>query len=159
MKKIEESIIINRAPDEVFGFFNVRSNDVRWMASVEESEWVDPEEPTGVGRRGRMVMKAMGRREFDDVVTEYVPGRRIAHRSVSGPMVIRTACTAEPAGKGSRVTVTYEPEQLPGGAVGRLLSPITSRVVRRNFRADLRRLKHLLEREQPVRTREKPRQP
>jgi hypothetical protein len=32
----------------------------------------------------RMVMQAMGRREFLDEVTEYEPGRRIAHRSVGG---------------------------------------------------------------------------
>lgn len=31
--KIEESIIINRTPDEVFAFFEVRANDRRWMAS------------------------------------------------------------------------------------------------------------------------------
>jgi hypothetical protein len=31
-----------------------------WMASVTESEWLDPAAPMGVGRRGRMVMNAMG---------------------------------------------------------------------------------------------------
>jgi hypothetical protein len=45
-------------------------------------------------------------------VTEYEPGRRIAHRSVAGPMVIHTACLAEPAGTGCRATVLYEPERL-----------------------------------------------
>ncbi len=145
--RVEESITINRSPEEVFAFFDNRANDKRWMESVIESEWLDSATPTGVGRRGRMVMNAMGRREFLDEVTEYEPGRRVAHRAVSGPMVIHTACIAEPAGDGSRVTVTYEPERLPGGVLGRLMAPLTSMIVRRNYRADLARLKEILEAE------------
>jgi uncharacterized membrane protein len=95
-------------------------------------------------------MDAMGRREFLDAVTEYEPGRRIAHRSVAGAMAIRTACTAEPAGTGCRATVVYEPERLPGGLLGRLMAPLTARIVRRNFRADLARLKDILEAEAGV---------
>jgi uncharacterized membrane protein len=143
--RVEESIIIDRSPEGVFGFLSVRANDPVWMASVTESEWLDPAEPMRVGRRGRMVMQAMGRREFLDEVTEYEPGRRIAHRSVAGPMAIRTACIAEPAGEGCRATVLYEPERLPGGFFGTLTAPLTARIVRRNFRADLVRLKDILE--------------
>jgi len=148
--RVEESILIDRPPEEVFGFLSVRTNDPVWMASVTESEWLDPAAPMGVGRRGRMVMQAMGRREFLDEVTEYEPGRRIAHRSVAGPMVIHTACLAEPVGSGCRATVLYEPERLPGGVVGRLTAPLTARILRRTFRADLARLKELLEAETQV---------
>lgn len=35
--KIEESITINRRPEGVFAFLEVRSNDSTWMASVVES--------------------------------------------------------------------------------------------------------------------------
>ena len=143
--RVEESIIIDRPPEEVFGFISVRTNDAVWMASVTESEWLDPAAPIGVGRRGRMVIKAMGGREFLDEVTEYEPGRRIAHRSVAGPMAIHSACIAEPAGNGCRATVVYEPQRLPGGMVGRLTAPLTAKIVRRNFRADLARLKDILE--------------
>jgi uncharacterized membrane protein len=97
-----------------------------------------------------MVMNAMGRREFLDAVTEFEPGRRITHRSVAGAMEILTACIAEPAGTGCRATVVYEPLRLPGGVVGRLLAPLTARIVRRNFRADLARLKDILEAEAGV---------
>jgi hypothetical protein len=75
--RVEESIMIDRSPEEVFGFISVRANDPVWMASVTVSEWLDPDAPMAVGRRGRMVMQAMGRREFLDEVTEYEPGRRI----------------------------------------------------------------------------------
>jgi hypothetical protein len=46
--------------------------------------------------------------------------------------------------------VLYEPERLPGGVVGRLTAPLTARIVRRTFRADLARLKELLEAEAEV---------
>src|SRR4029450_4607706 len=82
--RVEGSIIIDRPAGEVFEFLSVRTNDPVWMASVTESEWLDPAAPMGVGRRGRMVMQAMGRREFLDEVTEYEPGRRGAHASGAG---------------------------------------------------------------------------
>ena len=44
--KIEESIIINRRPEDVFAFLEVRSNDATWMAAVVESEWLDGQRRT-----------------------------------------------------------------------------------------------------------------
>jgi uncharacterized membrane protein len=150
--RIEESIIIARPADEVFAYLSVRSNDKAWMASVSESEWLEPEAPLAIGRRGRMVMKAFGRREFVDEVTEYEPGRRIAHRSVSGPMQIRTACICTPAADGCRATVVFEPDRLPGGVLVRIASPLVRQGIRRGFRTDLARLKSILEATTPAAT-------
>ena len=144
--KIEESIIIDRPADEVFAFFDDRRNDSRWMGAVVESEWLDPAAPTKVGRRGRMVMKVFGTREFSDAVTEYGPGRRVGHRSVSGSVAVHSACAAEPVAEGTRATLSWEPEHLPGGRLGALATqPLLTRTIRRNYRADLIRLKSLLE--------------
>jgi hypothetical protein len=55
---------IDRSPEEVFGFISVRANDPVWMASVTVSEWLDPDAPMAVGRRGRMVMQATGGASF-----------------------------------------------------------------------------------------------
>jgi uncharacterized membrane protein len=143
--RIEESIVINRPPEEVFAFFDERSNDSRWMKSVVESAWLEPGESTRMGRKGRMVMDAMGRREFEDVVVEYEPNRRVGHRSVSKNMVVYSACHADPVPEGTRATVVTEPERLPGGPLGRLISPFVASSIRRNVRADLVKLKQLLE--------------
>ena len=119
--KIEESVIIHRPPEDVFAFLAIRSNDAVWMASVVESAWLDadaghPAAAIGVGRRGRMIMKVPGRRaEFIDEVTEYEPGRRIAHRTVEGPIPLRIACICEPAGDACRATVVGEVDRLPLG--------------------------------------------
>jgi hypothetical protein len=152
--KVEESIIISRSPADVFAFLAARKNDPVWMAAVVESEWLEP--PAGdtdtqisIGRRGRMVMKNMGRRlEFVDEVTDYERGRRIAHRTVEGPIQLNTACLTEPVGGECRATVVGETaDNLVGGPFGKLATPIAARLVRRGFRADLAKLKKLLEAE------------
>ena len=96
--KIEESVIIDRRPGGEFASLEVRSKDAVWMASVVEPERLDSTAadaaaPVGVGCRGRMVMKLAGRRsDFIDEVIECEPGRRIAHRTVNGPIPLNTAC-------------------------------------------------------------------
>jgi uncharacterized membrane protein len=147
---VEESICIERTADEVFAFLDDRRNDGRWMTTVHESEWIDPGPQTAVGRRGRMIMDAMGTREFSDVVTAYEPGRSVAHRSDGGSLVVNTGCIARPEGTGCRASVWLEPERLPGGVFGRLIAPFVARQVRRNFRRDLERLKAILESREPA---------
>jgi Polyketide cyclase / dehydrase and lipid transport len=143
--RVEETIVINRSPDDVFAFLAVRKNDPVWMAAVVESEWLDPSDSPGVGRRGRMAMKMFGRRmEYIDQVTTYEPGREIAHRTIEGPFELNTACLCEPADEGCRTTVVAEAERLLGG-VGRLLDPLVARLMSRGFKADLAKLKEILE--------------
>jgi uncharacterized membrane protein len=146
MKRIAESIIIHRPCGEVFAYLENRSNDPNWMVSVLESHWLDPDGPTGIGRRGRMVMKIGGRRaEFIDEVTGYEPGQRIAHRTVQGPLQLNTACICEPSGSHCRATVIGEADRLVSGPLGRLVEPLLARGVRHSFRNDLARLKQILE--------------
>lgn len=91
-------------------------------------------------------MKVQGRRaEFIDEVTEYVPGRRIAHRTVEGPFPLNTACLCEPAAGGCRATVVGEADRLVGGVFGRLIEPFVAWRIRRSFKADLARLKGIIE--------------
>jgi hypothetical protein len=140
--RIEESIVINRSPEDVFAFLAVRNNDPVWMGVVVESEWLDPAAPFALGRRGRMAIRMFGRRvEYVDEVTAYEPGRQIAHRTVEGPFDLNTACLCEPADGGCRATVVAEAERM----VGKLLDPLVARLMRRGFRADLATLKEILE--------------
>lgn len=147
--RIQESIVIKRPPEQVFAFFNDRRNDTRWMETVESSEWLDEDASTGLGRRGRMVIRVPRPAVFEDEVTEYEPDRRVGHRSVSESMIMFTACYAEPVPGGTKASVVFEPERLPGGIFGWLTAPFVARTVRRNYRSDLRRLKQILEHEQP----------
>lgn len=152
--RIEESVVINRSPDEVFSFLATRSNDPLWMGTVVESHWLEPSESPGLGRRGRMAMKTFGRRmEYLDEVTAYEPGRQIAHRTIEGPIDLDTACLCEPADGGCRTTIVAEADKM----FGRLLDPLVARLMRRGFKADLANLKAILEQE--GRDRAQPRKP
>lgn len=151
MKRIAESIVINRPCDEVFRYLATRSHDPEWMVSVLESRWLDAAdsgstEPASIGRRGRMVMKIQGRPvELVDEVTEYQPGRVIAHRTVDGPFPLNTACLCDPLPEGCRATVVGEAGRRFGGVFAPLVEPFVARSVRRGFKADLVRLKSILE--------------
>jgi magnesium-protoporphyrin O-methyltransferase len=144
--RIEQSVNIHRSPDEVFTFLENRANDTAWMTSVMSSEWLDSGGTPRVGRRGRMTIKIFGRgMKFVDEVTDYVPGRRIAHRTVEGPLPLNTACICVPAERGCLATVVGEIDRIPGGWVGRLASPFVGHIFQHGFKADLARLKVLLE--------------
>ena len=144
--RVEQSAVIQRPPDEVFTFLENRANDTSWMKSVTESEWLDSSGTARIGRRGRMIIKIFGRREqFIDEVTEYVPGRRIAHRTIEGPFPLNTACICEPAELGCLATVVGELDRVPGGWIGKLATPVVERIIKRGFKADLTRLKALIE--------------
>lgn len=143
--RVEESIVINRPPDDVFAFLAARQNDSVWMSAVVESEWLDPSGTLAPGRRGRMAMKMLGRRmEYVDEVTAYEPCRQIAHRTIEGPLDLRTACLCDPVDGGCRTTVIAEAERMLG-PLGRLLDPLVARLMSRAFRADLAKLKEILE--------------
>ena len=144
--RVEQSAVIQRPPDEVFTFLENRANDTSWMKSVTESEWLDSSGTARVGRRGRMIIKIFGRRnQFIDEVTEYVPGRRIAHRTIEGPFPLNTACICEPAEHGCLATVVGELDRVPGGWIGKLATPVVERIIKRGFEADLGPLKALLD--------------
>lgn len=144
--RIEESIVIDRPCAEVFDFIAVRRNDAAWIGTVVESEWLEPGEEVAVGRRGHMVLKLFGRRRPTiDEVTAYEPGRRLAHRTVEGSLKLDTACLTAEEGTGCRTTVVAETDRLPGGPIGRLAAPFIAAGLRRGFKADLVRLKNILE--------------
>jgi hypothetical protein len=151
MRRTAESIDINRSCEEVFAYLEDRVNDPAWMAAVQDSHWLDTggtgsPGANGVGRRGRMLMRIQGRTvEFVDEVSRYKPGRVIAHRTVRGPFPLNSACLCDPIGTGCRATLVGEADHFVRGPLRWLLEPIVARSVRRGFRADLARLKQILE--------------
>jgi hypothetical protein len=93
-----------------------------------------------------MVMKSMGRRiEYIDEVTDFVSGKRIAHRTVEGPISLTTACITETEGDGCRTTVMVEADAFLSGRFGKLGNFIVAGLVRRGFKADLIKLRGILE--------------
>ena len=85
----------------------------------------------------------MGKRiESTLEVTSAEPGRELTLRSVSGPVRVEVRHVLEPRDGGTRLTLAGDVD--PGKAFG-LAWPLVRRVAERRARADLDRLKAVLE--------------
>ncbi len=141
--RIEESVEINRPPEEVFEYVADPENLPEWTGIVLEVQ----KEGRGQlkeGDRFTSVAKFLGRRfETPFEVAAYQPPRLHSHKSTGGPMQQEwTRTFEETAGGGTRLTQVVEGE--PGGFF-RLAGPLLERAGRRQFRTDLENLKDLLE--------------
>ena|SRR5215210_1494973 len=143
---VTESILIRRAPAEVFAVVADPAGDPRWSAAVVEARRTSPG-PLGSGSRFEQTLALLGRRlRISGVVTEYEPGRRIAigpAEEYAGPLRFSAGSrTVEPVEDGSRVTFRADGRS---GLFGGRVEPLVRWAVRRAFRRGLRDLKRVLE--------------
>lgn len=141
----EHSVVIERSVETVYTFVSDVANAPSWMPWADETIVIDGSEPSGVaeGQRRRIRQTDFGlRSETVLEATEVDPGRRYTFESVEGSVDFRSTYRFEPVEAGTRLTRTYRVE--PSG-VARLVEPIMARRMRRRWRADLDRLKELLE--------------
>jgi hypothetical protein len=102
-----------------------------------------PRATGGLGTRIRAGSRVLGRPIGLIVeVTELEPGARFGYRPVSGPLRTHNVYVFEPDADGTLVTLTDEIEL---GGIFRLLEPMMGRMVRRQYAANLGRLKAVLE--------------
>jgi uncharacterized membrane protein len=142
MLKLEISTVINRPVEEVFAFVSNPENFPKWISSSSEVR-ITSEGPIGVGTTFRPVVTFLGRRmEGESEVTEYEPNRRYVEKTISGPFPVENSMTFERIEGGTRVSLTSMAE--PGGFF-KLAEPLLVGLVKRQFEADLARLKDLME--------------
>ena len=138
--RVESSIVVNRAPEEVFAYATDPANVPEWQSSALEAS-VDG--PLQAGASGREVRKFLGRRMDSTIRIEaYEPPRRFAIQVTSGPVPFHVEQTVEPESAGSRLYVLIEGE--PGGFF-KLAEPLVERTVRRELEGNLATLKDILE--------------
>lgn len=144
MIHLEESVVIDRTPREVWAYVTDPVNDRKWMSNVLEYE-ADWEEEPRVGDRTRRVARVAGRRcEFTAEVTEVDPGRGFSWKSLEAPFTFQNGLRLQPTARGTRVTFWGRTPGM-GGFFGRLADPVVARMFARDVRANLRCLKSLLE--------------
>jgi uncharacterized membrane protein len=97
-------ITIDCPVDVVFSFICDPRNDPRWLGNVRGGRQVTSG-PMGIGSRFRQSGIILGARlEGEWEVTDYVPGRRMSNRSVTGPFVFVREYDCEARGAATRVT-------------------------------------------------------
>lgn len=142
MAKIEASIQIDRAVEDVYAYATTVDTLPQWLGRVQEIEQLT-DGPLGVGSRIRAVGKMLGRRLITLVeVTALEPGARFAFTGVTGPFTAHNNYTFESVAGGTKVTDSAESEM--SGPV-RLIDPLVGRMMHRQFEANLAALKDRLE--------------
>lgn len=142
--RIEESVLIDRPPSEVWEAVADYSLDPRWRNGLVEMT-PDPPGPAALGTKVHEVVRSSGRTYVADAtVTEFEPGTsyRFDGNGTIGALQGGRSVRAE----GSGTEFTYEVVLEPRGMM-RFLRPILGHTVRSGLRKDLAALKRLLEAE------------
>lgn len=139
---VEESVIIQRPPQQIYDFWRDFTNLPQFMDNIEAVTKINE-------LRSHWVIKAPAgtKVEFNSLVTEDIPGRLIAWKSEEGASVpnrgrVEFIETSSGGGTNVRTTISYDP---PAGAFGRIVAKLFQREPGVQARQDLDRLKALLE--------------
>ncbi|MCD1267451.1 ATPase [Microbacterium sp. MEC084] len=134
--------VIARPVAEVAAYAADPSHAPEWYANIRSVEWrTDP--VLVEGAEMDFVARFLGRRlAYTYRVATYRPERLLVMRTAEGPFPMETAYTWEPAPGGTRMTLRNTGE--PAG-FARIAAPVMEAAMRRATRADLARLKGILE--------------
>jgi len=140
---VEESVIIDRSPREIYDFWRDFTNLPQFMDNIESVTRLNE-----VRSHWKIKAPAGTSVEFNSLVTEDIPGRLIAWKSEEGASVpnrgrVEFIETSDGGGTNVRATISYDP---PAGAFGRIVAKLFQREPGVQARQDLDRLKTLLER-------------
>src|SRR5512132_3360102 len=138
----ENTVMIRRSIEDVFGFLSDFENVPRWNYAISETHKVS-QGPVGMGTIYQQVRSVPSRSEERFEVTAYNPPRHLEIQGQLGPFPSRLAYALDAVPEGTRITNSVELElRGPGRLLGRVAVPR----VRDAVAANLRKLKELLER-------------
>jgi uncharacterized protein YndB with AHSA1/START domain len=135
-------IEIERTRSAVAPFATDPTNAPRWYANIRDVTW-ETQPPVAVGSRFRFRARFLGRDlDYTYEVLDLVPDERLVMATTSGPFPMETSYTWVDAPRGTAMTLRNRGE--PEGYF-RAVASIVSLAMGRANRADLARLKRLLE--------------
>jgi uncharacterized membrane protein len=139
--KVEESVTIEKSPEELYRFWRDFENLPKVMNHLERVE------TSGASNKSHWVAKApLGQTvEWDaEIITDH-PGEMIAWHSLKNSEVANAGSVHfTPAANGTevRVVLKYDP---PGGKIGAVVAKLFGEEPERQIAEDLRRFKQLME--------------
>jgi uncharacterized membrane protein len=135
-------VVIDRPLPAVAAYAADPANAPEWYENIRSVDWETPP-PLAEGSRIAFVASFLGRRlAYTYEIVEWSPGDRLVMRTAQGPFPMETTYTWTAEGAGTRMTLRNRGE--PSG-FARIGAPMMSAQMRRANRADLDRLKALLE--------------
>ena len=128
--------------EEVAAYAADPDHTTSWYANIKAVEWETPR-PLAVGTRLAFVASFLGRRlSYTYEIRELEPGERLVMSTAQGPFPMETIYAFEAIPQGTRMSLRNRGEPSGFAKVG---APLMERAMRRANRADLRRIKELLE--------------
>jgi hypothetical protein len=133
---------VGKPRHEVAAFAMDPSNATRWYRNITQVTWVT-EPPLEVGSRMRFRARFLGRTlEYTYEIRELVPEERLVMGMSDGPFAMETTYAFRDTPTGTHMTLRNRGE--PEGFMS-MIRPVLEASMRRANRADLARLKALLE--------------
>ncbi len=139
--KVQDSIIIDRAVEDVFAYVSDVNHLPEWTGTTIEVK----DAPAGPLRDGATfadVGKFLGRRIETPFQAKVEAPHRLVYRSTGGLVPHDWTYTFEPLGDSTRMTLAVEGEP---GDFFRLATPLVQRALRRQMSKDLVNLKRVIE--------------
>lgn len=140
--RTEQSIMVNRPPEQVYAFWRQLANLPQFMKHLEAVAPIDE-------RRSHWVARgpAGSQVAWDAEITDDQPNRLIAWRSLPSSEIENSGSVRfepGPGGRGTllRVLLSYNP---PAGEVGAAVAALFGEAPQQQIAADLRRLRSILE--------------
>ena len=146
MPTIDETVVINRAADDVFDFLMHAENLPRWDSSMLDCAQISDGAVT-VGTRYRGATQLFGRRfDWTTVVEEHVPNVHARSRAIEGALKFTVTYDLTPVTGGTQLHYQLTAESGLGGAFGRVMEPIVEKAQTKVVRVNLTTLAALLDR-------------
>jgi hypothetical protein len=134
---------IDRPRLQVAAYAADPDNATTWYQNISSVEWRSPK-PLAVGSEIAFVAEFLGRRiAYTYRINELVPGERLVMGTSDGPFAMETTYEWADAGEGL-THMTLRNRGTPSG-FSKIVAPAMAGAMRRANRADLARLKSILE--------------
>jgi len=110
MSEFENSVYIERSPQDVFDIITDPAKASQWQATTESAEWTS-KGSNGVGSTWKVAAKFMGRKiDAELQITGWEPPNLISFKSIGGPFPMEVTNKLEPKGDGTLLTSTLRAE-------------------------------------------------
>lgn len=140
--KFEKSIVVNAPPDKVFAYVSDLTNTTEWGTFTTAIRQTS-QGPIGVGSTFEADGKQFGKHTDTAVVTEYVPGKKVAFETKGDTGHVRNWFALEEEGGGTRLSKVLE--FIKPALLTRFAFPILMVVGPKALTNDLAKIKQILE--------------
>jgi carbon monoxide dehydrogenase subunit G len=142
MFEFENTIFIQRSPQEVFDVLTDPAKAARWQTSTEAGEWTS-DGPYGVGSTWKSKIKFMGREiESELEITEWESPSLVSFKTLDGPVPMEATNKLEAQENGTQLSLQVKVEF---GGFFKMAEGLAGKQVVKQLENDNKTLKQLME--------------